>query len=136
MGIAFVVARRSVDEDELGMLSNEIGIQKVKRPHLVDRRIVNADQTKRGSPQEACLCRNGEMYRTPPRKRWRGGLPCWLESSVNVLATFEGSFRSGHTRKKTQTGIQSAKMLRQQSAARSSIFQPSFLLSLFVEIPL
>ena len=46
MGIVFVVGRRLVDQDELSVFSYETGIQKVKGPNLVDRRIVDANQTK------------------------------------------------------------------------------------------
>ncbi len=113
VGIAFAVARRSVDEDELSVLSDETGIQKVKRPHLVDRRIVNADQAKRRARRKFVFAETEKCIELLSVSVWRGGLRCWLEAGGTCSPTFEGSFRRGHTRKKNQTGSQSARMKRQ-----------------------
>jgi len=60
VGIVFAVGRRFVDQDELSAFSNETGIQKVKGPNLVDRRIVDANQTKGGVYRESVFAETEE----------------------------------------------------------------------------
>src|SRR4030095_7722955 len=66
VGIVFAVGRSSVDKDKLRVFRDEAGIQKVKGPNLVDRRIINASQTKCGVYRESVFAETEECIEFLP----------------------------------------------------------------------
>ena len=49
VSVVFLISRRSVYQDELCLLGNEIGVQVVKGADLVNRCVVDTDEPKRGT---------------------------------------------------------------------------------------
>src|SRR5262245_46420138 len=49
VSVVFLISRRSVNQDEVCLLGNEIGIQVVKGADLVDRCVVDTDEPERGT---------------------------------------------------------------------------------------
>jgi hypothetical protein len=103
------------------VFSNETGIQKVKGPNLVDRRIVNANETKRGACRELSFAETEECMRIPRHRRLPAGFGVG-SNQLKVLASCAGSFRSGHTRKKNPNRYPDARMNRHAVGQRACGF--------------
>ena len=97
--IVFAVSRSLVDQNELGVFSNDTRIEKVKSANLFDRRIVNANQAKRracGKPVFAETEKRVEFLSVSIRRT-----SVFVRIRLNVLPSLEGSFAAAIPERKT-----------------------------------